>query len=65
MANKDRVQGKARELGGTAQERVGAATGDEELEAHGAGKRARGKAQGAVGKVKEAAEDLKDTVTGH
>ena len=65
MANKDRIEGKARELGGTVQEHVGAATDDEDLEARGAANRAEGKAQGAVGKVKDAAKDVKDAVTGH
>jgi uncharacterized protein YjbJ (UPF0337 family) len=65
MPNKDRVKGKAREVGGTAQEKTGELTGDEDLQARGAANRAKGKAQGTVGTVKEGAEDLKDKVTGH
>ena len=50
MPNKDRVKGKARELGGSAQQNLGEATGDEKLEARGASNRAKGKAEGAIGK---------------
>ncbi len=64
MPNKDHVKGKAREVGGTAQEKIGEATGDEELEARGAGNRAGGKAQGAIGDLKDAAGDLKEKATG-
>jgi uncharacterized protein YjbJ (UPF0337 family) len=65
MPNKDQVKGKAREVGGAAQEKTGELTGDEDLQARGTTNRAKGKAQGTVGKVKEGAEDLKDKVTGH
>jgi len=65
MPNKDEFKGKAKELGGTAQEKAGEVTGDEDLEARGAANRGEGKVQGAFGKVKETAEELKDKVTGH
>jgi uncharacterized protein YjbJ (UPF0337 family) len=52
----DRIKGKANDIIGTGKEKAGEATNDEELEAE-------GKAQGVVGKAKEAVEDIKDKVT--
>jgi uncharacterized protein YjbJ (UPF0337 family) len=65
MPNEDQIRGKARELGGSAQEKAGEATGNEDLEHRGAATKGKGKVQGAVGNVKEKADDLKDKVTGH
>ena len=39
MPNKDQFEGKAKELGGSAQEKAGEVTGDEDLEARGAANR--------------------------
>jgi uncharacterized protein YjbJ (UPF0337 family) len=60
--NKDQAQGKAKEAVGGLQQKAGELTGDEDLEAQGADKRVEGKTQGAVGKVKHAASDVKDVV---
>jgi uncharacterized protein YjbJ (UPF0337 family) len=49
---KDTVKGKANEAVGAARRRVGKATGDEDMEAQGAGQELKGKAQGVVGKLK-------------
>jgi uncharacterized protein YjbJ (UPF0337 family) len=65
VANKDRFEGKAREVGGSVQEKTGEVTGNEEMEARGAAKKTHGKVQGAAGKVKDAAGDIKDALTGH
>ncbi|MFN8557567.1 MAG: CsbD family protein [Dehalococcoidia bacterium] len=62
--NRDRAEGKMKEGQGWAKDKAGEITGDEELEARGEADRAEGRAQGAWGKVKEKAEDLKDKVTG-
>ena len=64
MPNRDRIEGKGREIGGTLQEKTGEITGDEELEARGAANKTEGKVQGTFGKVKEKAGDLKDKITG-
>jgi uncharacterized protein YjbJ (UPF0337 family) len=60
--NRDQIAGKAKEAVGGIQETTGNMTGDEDLEARGTAKRLEGKTQGAVGKVKHAANDLKDAV---
>lgn len=58
--NKDKMEGKAKELGGKVQEKAGQWTGDRDLEAEGKGNQLEGKAQGMVGDVKEKAGELKD-----
>jgi uncharacterized protein YjbJ (UPF0337 family) len=63
MPNKDQIEGKGREAGGSAQQKVGEATGDENLEAHGEATKSKGKVQGKVGNVKKAVNDLKNKVT--
>jgi len=60
--NRDRVEGKAKEVVGGMQEKAGELNGDEDLKARGATKRGKGKVQGTVGKVKDAATDVKDAV---
>jgi uncharacterized protein YjbJ (UPF0337 family) len=65
MPNKDQFEGKAREVGGSAQEKAGEVTGDEDLQARGAATKGKGKVQGTVGTVKDKAGKLKDKVTGH
>jgi uncharacterized protein YjbJ (UPF0337 family) len=64
MPNSDQFEGKARELGGSAQEKTGEVTGNEDLEARGAAAKSKGKIQGTVGNVEKAAGDLKDKLTG-
>lgn len=52
--NKDRVEGKIKDVGGRVERQVGEWTGDTEKQAHGAVKQAEGKVQNAWGKVKDA-----------
>lgn len=51
--DKDRVEGKIKEIAGRAQRQAGELTGDSETEAKGAAKQAEGKIQNALGKVKD------------
>ena len=51
--DKDRVEGKVREIAGRAQRQAGEVTGDSETQAKGAAKQAEGKIQNALGKVKD------------
>jgi uncharacterized protein YjbJ (UPF0337 family) len=60
--DQDRIAGKAKEATGTAKDKAGELTGNDELEARGEAERTEGKAQGAVGKVKDAAGDAVDAV---
>jgi uncharacterized protein YjbJ (UPF0337 family) len=64
MPNADEIKGKAREIGGSVQEKVGRAKGDPEMEDKGTANRARGKVQGVAGKVKRNAKVAKDKITG-
>lgn len=59
----DKIKGKVNELAGGARRKVGDMTDNEEMEAKGTEQQYKGKAQGAVGAVKDKAEDLKDKVT--
>ncbi len=52
------VQGKGEKLVGGVKEVAGKATGDRELEAEGAGDKAKGSVHDAVGAVKDAAKDV-------
>jgi len=58
--NKDRVEGKVKDVGGRVERQVGEWTGDAEKQAHGAVKQAEGKVQNAWGKVKDAGKDAAD-----
>ena len=60
--DRDRMEGKGKEFGGTLKDKAGEFTGDEKMEAEGEADRTEGKAQGALGKVKEAAGDAVDAV---
>lgn len=51
--NKDRVEGKAKDIAGRAQRQVGEWTGDTESEVKGAAKQVEGKAQNVLGKMKD------------
>jgi uncharacterized protein YjbJ (UPF0337 family) len=53
MGTDDKIEHKAEELGGKAKEKVGEATGDEELEA-------QGEADQTTGNLKQAADKVKD-----
>jgi uncharacterized protein YjbJ (UPF0337 family) len=57
--NKDRVEGKAKDIAGRVQRQAGEWTGDDEAQVKGAAKQAEGKVQNAVGKVKDSL-DKKD-----
>lgn len=58
--DKDRLAGKAKDLGGRIKRQAGEWTGDEKLQGEGAADQAEGKVQNAWGKVKDGARDLKD-----
>lgn len=55
--DKNVIQGKAKQAVGAAKQKVGEMTGNRELEAKGAAKRAEGKVQEGVGKTKDAVRD--------
>ena len=52
--DKDRVEGKVKDIAGRAQRQAGEWTGDTETQAKGAAKQAEGKVQNAWGKAKDA-----------
>ncbi len=58
--DKDRVEGKVKDVAGRVERQVGEWTGDSEKEAHGAAKQAEGKLQNTWGKVKDAAKSSLD-----
>jgi uncharacterized protein YjbJ (UPF0337 family) len=55
--DKDRVEGKVKDVAGRVERQVGEWTGDSEKQAHGAAKQAEGKVQNTWGRVKDAAKD--------
>jgi uncharacterized protein YjbJ (UPF0337 family) len=60
VMNKDRVEGKVKDVAGRAQRQAGEWTGDTEQQTKGTLKQAEGKVQNAWGKVKDAAQDAAD-----
>ena len=58
--DKDRVKGKVEDIKGRVKRQAGEWTDNEKLQAEGAGDQIKGKAQNAVGKVKDAGRDLGD-----
>jgi len=54
--NKDQVKGKAKEVGGKVQQKVGEAVGSSKQQAEGLSNQAEGKVQKNVGDVKEIAK---------
>jgi len=52
--DKDRVEGKAKDIAGRIQRQAGEWTGDEQTQIKGTGKQAEGKVQNIAGKVKDA-----------
>lgn len=58
--NKDQVKGKAADIAGKAQEKLGDITGSEEQQAKGLAKQGEGKAQKAVGDLKNFADKADD-----
>jgi uncharacterized protein YjbJ (UPF0337 family) len=57
MADHDRVEGAARNMGGKAKEAAGNITGDEKLKAEGKADQVSGKVQNAVGGIKDSLRD--------
>ncbi|WP_306392159.1 CsbD family protein [Telluria beijingensis] len=54
--NKDQVKGKAKEVGGKVQQKVGEVVGSRQQQSEGLSNQAEGKAQKKVGDVKEIAK---------
>ena len=54
MADHDRIEGAAKNIGGKLKEAAGKLTGDEKLKAEGRADQVAGKVQNAVGGVKDA-----------
>jgi uncharacterized protein YjbJ (UPF0337 family) len=57
MADHDRVEGIGHQVAGSIKEGFGKVTGDSKTEAEGAGEKAAGKVQNAIGGAKDAARD--------
>lgn len=51
--NKDQVKGKAKDIGGKIQEKVGEATGNRQTQREGVSRQAEGKVQEKAGDVKD------------
>ena len=58
--DKDRIKGSAHQVTGAVKEAVGKVTGDKKIQAEGAGEKAAGKVQNAVGGAKDAVRDATD-----
>jgi uncharacterized protein YjbJ (UPF0337 family) len=56
--DKDRVEGKLKDIKGRVKRQAGEWSGDEQAQAEGAMDQAEGKVQNAVGKTKDAVRDL-------
>lgn len=54
MADNDRIEGAAKNMGGKIKEGVGNVTGDEKLKAEGRAEQIEGKVQNTVGGIKDA-----------
>lgn len=57
MADHDRIEGAAKNLGGKAKEAAGKVTGDEKLKAEGRADQLEGKIQNTVGGIKDSLKD--------
>ena len=55
--DKDRVEGKVKDVAGRVERQVGEWTGDKNAQVHGATKQAEGKVQNAFGKAKDSVRD--------
>ncbi|MFT8245273.1 CsbD family protein [Roseomonas sp. BN140053] len=58
MVDKDRIEGGLKQAKGAVKEGVGNLTGDTKLQAEGQADRAEGKAQNAVGGIKDKAREV-------
>ncbi|OYX55890.1 MAG: CsbD family protein [Brevundimonas subvibrioides] len=54
MADNDRIEGAAKNMGGKIKEGVGNVTGDEKLKAEGKAEQVEGKIQNTIGGIKDA-----------
>ena len=61
--NKDRVEGKVKDVGGRVERQAGEWTNDPELQVKGTAKQAEGKVQNAWGKAKDATKKAADDAT--
>ncbi len=59
-ATTDRVKGAANQAVGNAKQAVGRATGNDRMQAEGAGQELKGKVQSTTGKAKDAIKDAID-----
>lgn len=59
MADHDRVEGAAKNMGGKFKEAAGNVTGDEKLKAEGKAEQVEGKIQNTVGGIKDSLRDDK------
>lgn len=57
MADHDRIEGAATNMGGKVKEAAGKVTGDEKLKAEGRADQVKGKVQNTVGGMKDAIRD--------
>jgi len=57
MADHDRIEGAAKNMGGKMKEGLGKLTGDEKMKAEGRADQVEGKVQNAVGGVKDSLRD--------
>jgi uncharacterized protein YjbJ (UPF0337 family) len=55
--DKDRIEGKVKDVAGRVERQVGEWTGDTDAQVHGAAKQAEGKLQNAWGQAKDAVRD--------
>ncbi len=60
MADHDRVEGAAKNMGGEIKEAAGKITGDEKLKADGRADQAEGKVQNAIGGLKDTLRDKRN-----
>lgn len=63
--NQDELKGKAKDALGRTERQVGEWTDDEKLQREGLQKQAEGKIQKGVGKIKDAARDVREKVDEH
>lgn len=57
MADNDRIEGAAKNIGGKIKEGIGNVTGDEKLKAEGKADQVAGKVQNTVGGIKDSLKD--------
>ena len=65
MGLDDKISNKAEDLGGKAKEAAGSATNDRDLEAEGKGDQTSAAFKDGAEKVKDAASNIKDKLTGN